>query len=994
MPTAADEPTPDRPDDDRRKPGDESAPHLTGDILDPGQGPRPRGRQGSRTSSTAASGRRPRVVIALIALVAVVVGWGVFSSLWADKLWFDALGFSRVFTTLLITRVALGVVGALVLGGALFTSAEIAWRLRPKGGARTDSELLRATRDALGPRVHWLILIPALLVGAWGATYAQSLAEKFLAATHATPFGFRDPTFHLDVSFFVFELPWLRVLNSFISTALVVALFAGVIMHYVTGGLRFGQGPTRSASRRARLARPAATQLLLLAGAWLVAYGLDALLDRYSLAVTTGTLLTGISYTDDHARITAKLIVALIAFTCAMLCVITIFYRRWVVPIAAVILLLVSGLVVGLIYPAGLQALVVKPSEPNREAQYMTRHIEATRRAYGIENVEVTEYSAKTTASAGQLRADAEALPGIRLMDPARVDQTFDQLQQVRGYYTFAPILDVDRYTIDGTPTDVVVAARELDVKGLPDANWNNLHTVYTHGFGLVAAYGNRGQASGDPDWIARDIPPTGLLKQTSARVYYGENAAHYVVVGARPGAAPIELDTPGGGAQVGEQNNTYQGPGVRLGSYLNRLVYATHFGDLNLLLSDRVHGDSKLLYNRQPAVRVQQVAPWLTADADPYPTLVDGRLVWVVDCYTTSNSFPNSHRLDLWQVAADSQRPAKTDPNTRGADLNYIRNAVKATVDAATGEVTLYAWDESDPILTTWRSVYPGVVKDRNAVPADLLQHLRYPEDLFKVQREVLGRYHMTSAEAWYKQSELWQVPEDPISTQDASKKGAKEPPYYLSIKWPGDAKPVFSLSSVMVPKGRANLAAYVAVNADAASPDYGKFRVLRMSDTQQIDGPGQAFNAMISDKTVAERLRPFLNQGSSAASFGNLLTLPLGGGLLFVTPVYTQREGASGSSYPALRFVIVRFGEHVAIAENLKTALDEVFAGDAGIDASKPPQPQQKGDEAAKAALAEASKAFDDADKALKTGDLATYQRKVNEAQAAMKKAEDALR
>jgi uncharacterized protein len=372
----------------------------------------------------------------------------------------------------------------------------------------------------------------------------------------------------------------------------------------------------------------------------------------------------------------------------------------------------------------------------------------------------------------------------------------------------------------------------------------------------------------------------------------------------------------------------------------------------------------------------------------------VQGRIVWIVDGYTTSNSYPNSERVNLNSVTSDAQTTVGgTVVAQPQDDINYMRNSVKAVVDAYDGTVRLYAWDESDPVLQTWEKAFPDVVQPRSEIPADLKDHLRYPQDLFKVQRQILANYHVTDPGTWYSNSNLWEVPNDPVVVSSQT----KESPFYLSVKWPGDENPIFSLTTSYVPRGRQNLAAYMAVNADASSTEYGRMRILIMSDTSQIDGPGQSFNAMTTNETVADRLRPFLNQGASTAQFGNLLTLPLGGGLLYVTPVYTQRQGSTGS-YPALRFVIVRFGQQVGIGDTLKQALDQVFQGDSGAPTTEnpettPPTGGNPNNPAATKALAEAQTAFEAADKALTAGNLAGYQAKIKEAQAAVQRALRAL-
>ncbi len=945
--------------------------------------------------STSVHRRSPLLLTLAIAAV-VVIGFAIFTQVWTDKLWFDSIGFGTVFSTELITRLALffGVGGlmALLVGGNMW----LAIRLRPRGRRNGDSAVLDAYRRMLESNTWLAVLTPSIALGVLAGMSATSEVLPVLAWINAVPFGKTDPVFNLDYKFYVFEFPIWQSFLSFLLTAVSFSLIAALIVHFATGGLR----AVRNLGRP-QVTPAARVHLSVLTGVLLVLYGLQCLLDRYALLVGQGTLFTGVHYTDDHARIGAKLVMAVISFLVAALFFANPIIKRTIYPAAALVLMVISGLILTLIYPAVVQSFVVAPNQPDKENPYMQSHINMTRDAFGIADTEVTEYEAVTQVKAGQLKSDAEALPGIRLMDPAVIGPTYEQLQQVRGYYTFPDVLDVDRSTIDGKETDVVVAAREMNLAGLPDQNWNNIHTVYTHGYGLVIAYGNRRQTMGEPEWIVSQIPPIGKLPDHESRIYFGEQSTQYAIVGREEGQDPIELDTPNG------KSNVYAGKGgVGIGDAFTRTLYAARFMDFNLLLSDRVNSQSRILYNRTPKERVQEVAPWLTVDSNIYPALVDGRAVWIVDAYTTASTFPNSELVNLRNSSADTQSRmvgAQVDEN-----INYIRNSVKAVVDAYDGTVTLYAWDDTDPILQAYERAFPGTVQPKSAISDDLLSHLRYPEDMFKVQREILGRYHMTNPYTWYAQSDLWQVPNDPVKANT----DAKEPPYYLSIKWPGDENPIFSQTTVFVPRGRSNLASYLAVVAEATSPDYGKLRVLRMSDTHQIDGPGQTFNAINNDPKVAETLRPFLNQGAASATYGNLLTLPMGAGLLYVAPVYTMRQGNTGS-YPALAYVVVRFGAHVGIGSTLQEALDAVFAGDAGANTgeqpsgtsttSPSPNPSTStstsptttptgsatANPAAVALLEKAQTAFEAADAALRKGDLATYQAKNDEARTALAEA-----
>ncbi|MBO1030875.1 UPF0182 family protein [Tessaracoccus sp. SD287] len=927
----------------------------------------------------------------LLGAVVLVTGFLLFSQLWTDWLWFRSLQMSSVYTTRLGTSITLFFVFALVMAGIVGFNAWLALRLKPKVRSRSESLMVARSRELIEQRAGLAVVLPALVIGVIAGLAGAAQTTVYLAWRHSTPFGVDDPWTGLDASFYVFDYPWFRFLASFLLTALIIATLMALALHFVVGALSTMTPRVLSSGGSARpLASPfspaAQTHLSILFALCLVVWAAQQLLDRYGYSIGTGGMFTGMGYTDHHARTTAKLIMMVIALLCAALFAINAKVRRWSLAGLSIVVMLVTSLVISGLYPAGLQQFVVRPSEQDREQPYIQANINATRSAYLLDKVDITEgYTAKTDVSAGQLKTDAAALPAIRLMDPAMIGPTFEHLQQVRGYYSFPTVLDVDRYLIDGKNTDIVLAAREVDVNNIADQTWNNLHTVYTHGYGLVAAQGNQAQDNGEPVWAAGGIPPTGPLPKHEPRIYFGELASQYVVVGAPDGTDPVEFDQPTGTAGDATKN-TYNGKGgVGIGNPITRLSYAARFGDINLLLSNRVNADSKILYDRQPIQRVSQVAPWLTWDKDTYPAVVNGRVVWIVDGYTTTANFPNSQRTDLRTATSDAVSDQMRLQQER--PINYIRNSVKGVVDALDGTVTLYAWEEGEPILQTWQKAFPDILQSKSSIPTELLQHLRYPQDMFKVQRNLLTRYHTTNPLTWVQGSDVWQVPDDPVKAG-----GKKEPPYYLSIKWPGDSAPIFSQTATFVPSGRQNLRAYMAVNADASSPDYGTIRILQMDDANQIAGPGQTMNAITTDPAVAERLRPFLNQGSATAMYGNLMTLPLGGGLLYVLPIYTERQvGTAG--YPALQFIAVRFGEHVGIGETLQEALDSVFGGDSGAeteedpnDTGKPPPTTTPTDVEAQiiTLLGEADAAFAAADAALKAGDLATYQKHIAEARA----------
>ncbi|MDR1851171.1 MAG: UPF0182 family protein, partial [Propionibacteriaceae bacterium] len=700
--------------------------------------------------------------MALVILIVLIGGFFVFTDVWTSKLWFDQIEFPQVFTTLLLTQVLLFVGYFAVMTLIVALNMWFALRARP-GAARTgQSEILDRYRLMMSRRKWLAIGIPAIILGLFSGVSGPGQAMTWISFVNRQPFGDADPYFGMDSSFYVFEYPLWRQLTGFFMGALIISAIAAAVVYLAAGNLVNVNGNRPSLTDAAR------THFSILAALVLVVFGIQCLLDRFGYMISSGTLYTGMQYTDWNSRVVSKLILAVIAFICAALFIVNLFVRRWMIPLSALVIMIVSGIILQLAYPFVIQTFEVQPSEMIKEHDYIDKHIKATRTAYGVDGVELQDYSATSKTEAGQLKDDAEALPGIRLVDPAKVGPTFEQQQQVKDYYSFPSTLDVDRYVIDGTETDSIVAARELNQAGIPDKNWYNLHIKYTHGNGLAAAYGNRREAGG-LDWIEKDLPATGKLGEYEGRIYYGEQSNNWVVVG-KVSNEDMELDTP-------TTNNTYEGKGgVPIGNLFNRVLYAAKFADYNLLISQFVGENSKILYDRTPKQRIAEVAPWLTQDQNIYPAVVDGRLVWIVDCYTTSDSFPNSQKVDMYTATADSER---SGGYFSGQSVNYIRNSVKAVVDATDGTVSLYAWDDSDPILKTYEAAFPGSLKPKSEISEDMLAHMRYPEDLFKVQREILARYHMTNPRDWYTSPDLWEVPADPVQQSNT----ALQPPYYLSI-------------------------------------------------------------------------------------------------------------------------------------------------------------------------------------------------------------------
>jgi uncharacterized membrane protein (UPF0182 family) len=930
--------------------------------------------------------RRPRpLILTLIVMAVLLIGFSLFSGIWTDKLWFSSLGYGGVFKTLVWTKIGMflvfGSLMALAVGGNLW----IAYRLRPTFRAPSPEQAsLDRYREVITPIRRALLISVSAVFALFAGASATGKWRTFLLWEHRQSFGRTDAYFHKDIGFYVFTLPWLHYLVDFAITALVIGLLAALLVHYVYGGIRLQ-------ARVGKVSGPAQVQISVLLGVLVLLKGADYYLDRFDLTSKTGGLVTGMTYSRDHAMLPAKNILMAIAVICALLFFANVFRRTWSLPAVGLALFALSAVLLGMVWPALVQHFQVKPDEPDKEASYIRNNIAATRLAYGLDDTTVTPYTAKTTLNSQQLKADAGSLPGIRLLDPSLVSSTFDQLQQLRGYYRVPAVLDVDRYDVNGQERDMVVAARELHLDGLPDSQkkWANLHTVYTHGYGMIAAYGNQRDSAGNfvksedgqPAWAEKDLPPEGVLTAANppdgyrSQIYFGEFSPDYSIVGKPAGGKDVELDIPQGSGTPGQsKTSTYDGKdGVGVGSLFRKALYAVKFGEPNFLLSSRVHSDSKVLYNRSPKTRVEKVAPWLIVDKDALPAVVDGKIVWILDGYTTTDRYPLAEKRSLQEMTSDAINPRSTYATLPTDQINYMRNAVKATVDAYDGTVTLYAWDSQDPILKAWEGVFPGVVKPKSSIPDDLLAHFRYPEDLFKVQRSLLAQYHVTDPKTFYEGNDQWDIPEDPnFPTR-------KQPAYRLSVATTSGEAPLFSLTSVFVPTKKQNLSAFVAVGADAADPKtYGKFQILRLPDTNQVSGPSQIASKFSSDPAVAAAVRNF-KQNDAKVEYGNLLTLPVGGGLLYVQPLYTVRQAGAGN-YPTLQYVLVSFGDKVGIGPNLTDALNVVLGTttpDTGGTVTTPPPsggtttlPTE-----ALTLLQQADVKFRQADEALKKGDLQGY-------------------
>jgi len=913
--------------------------------------------------------RRGPLPIVIAILVVASVALVSLSGFYADWLWFKSVDFTEVWSTILLTKATVFVVAGFATSLIITLNVYLAFRKRPLYVPLTvEADNLERYRSQIEP-IRKLVLVGlSLVLFYFGGSSASQLWDTWLLFKNSTSFGVVDPQFGLDISFFAFKLPMYQALIAWAISTLVFAIIGSAIVHYLYGGIRPQVAQERTTvAARVQLSVLIGLVVLLKAGAYW--------LDRFALALKDNKLITGLTYTDVNALLPAKAILAGIAAICSLLFFANIVRKSWLLPAAGTALLVVSSVLIAGVYPAAIQQFQVKPSESSKEAPFIQRNIDATRDAFGLSAVEVKDFQATLNAAAGQLSKDAVTISNIRLMDPNVLSATFRQLQQIKPYYTFGATLDVDRYKVDGVSYDTIVAVRELNIDGNPSRNWINDHLVYTHGFGFVAAYGNVRDADGKPSFVVGDLPPTKGLGEFEPRIYFGENVPDYSIIGGTTTGEPVEFDYPDDASANGQKNVTYSGKGgVPVGSLFNKLVFALKYQEQRILLSNLINKDSKILFERNPRERVAKVAPWLTLDGDPYPALVDGRVLWIIDGYTTSAGYPYSRKTTLSGATTDALTANSTSITAQGNQtVNYIRNSVKATVDAYDGTVNLYGWDENDPVLKTWSKAFPNSIKSKSEMSEQLMEHIRYPEDMFRIQRDILSAYHVKSAAAFYGGQDFWRVPRDP-STFGAN--AGNQPPYYMTMQLPGSDKAAFSLTTPFVPRGgRENLAAFAVVNSQAG-PDYGKITVLQLPRSTNVAGPSQVASNFEAKPEVANSLS-LLRQGGSDVVLGNLLTLPVGGGLLYVQPVYV-RATANAAAYPLLQKVLVSFGDQIGYSDTLKGALDQVFAGNSGTSESGESTGSGKpttGSNDLANALASAKQALADGQAALAKGDFTAY-------------------
>ncbi|BFU42497.1 UPF0182 family protein [Krasilnikovia sp. MM14-A1004] len=868
-------------------------------------------------------------VLVGVFLLFTLLGWGIDA--YTDWLWFNEVAFTNVFTGVLLTRlllfVAVGLAMAVIIGVNLYLAYRLRPMLRPHSA---EQATLERYRMIIAPRIGTWITVVCAVIGFFAGLSAQSRWKDWMLFRNAQPFGVKDPQFKVDIGFYVFEYPFWRYLLGVGFTAIVLSVIGALTVHYIFGGVRLqGVGDRMTSAARAHLTTLVAFFVLLKA----VAYILDRRALLLEQHVSPG--LYGAGYTDVNALLPAKEILAYISIVVAIAIIVfsNAVMRNLVWPGVALGLLAISAVAIGGIYPLTVQNFQVQPSLQDKESPYIARSIEATRAAFGLDKTQVSAYLASNTTPPANLPADTSA-QNVRLIDPQLVSEAFTQSQQVRGFYDFGQKLDVDRYTTAGTTRDYVVGVREINDGQLTpqQRNWLNRHTVFTHGYGLVAAPANQVCGGGLPYFVSGFLgagqqtncsSPTEEIKVDQPRVYYGEQATEYAIVGQADKNKNVEFDRPQPGDNNAGERYTYTGTGgVPIGSTFRRFVFAIKNAESNFLLSDAVNSKSRLMYVRDPRTRVEKVAPFLTIDGDPYPAVVDGRIKWILDGYTTSSTYPYSQQINLQQQTRDELTNQGTFALARD-NVNYMRNSVKATVDAYDGTVTLYEFDDQDPVLKAWNKAFGGhLITPKAETPPDLAEHFRYPADLFKVQRNLLARFHVVNPAEYFSGQDFWQVPNAP----DNPDRQVQQPPYYLNVQLPGQEGTRFQLTSAVTPNNRQNLAALISGSYVDNQP---RLEVLELPDQTVIPGPVQVHQKMTNNAAVRSELTLLSNSNQSQVLFGNLISLPIGDGMLYVEPVYVK--SGQENAVPLLQKVLMSYGdggEYVVLANSLKAGLDQLVA------------------------------------------------------------------
>jgi uncharacterized membrane protein (UPF0182 family) len=918
------------------------------------------------------------IVVVLVVLFLSARGLAGF---YTDFLWFDSVGFGSTFRGLLWARFVPAAVFTLLFFALMLVSLTVADRLAPR--TRTmgpEDELLMRYQQSVGQyRGRIRVAVAAFFALVTGGSVTSQWREWILF-TNSQSFHVNDPQFGKDVGFYVFKLPFLTFLFDWLFAALIIILIVTAVAHYLNGGIRL-QSPFQRVTPQVKAHLSVILALMALVKTVQYYYA------RFQLDFSTRGVVEGASKTDVAAQLPALNLLMVISVVAAALFVWNIWRRGWVLPIIAVGLWAFVSLVIGTIVPVLYQNFVVQPNELQKERPYIQRNIHATRDAFGLDKVAVESFPYRNNLTSQSIEDNAATIDNARLWDPPVILRSFQLFQALQTFYKFADA-DVDRYVIDGKLRQTLIGARELNPDDLPSQTWVNRHLVYTHGFGAVVSPSNSASSDGQPNYLLSDIPPEGDIPLDVPEVYFGENLQGFSLVDAKT----REFNYPQKGASNNFTRYTGKG-GVALSSWLRRAAFALRFNDFNVLISGQITPKTRVLYLRGILDRVKKAAPFLRYDTDPYAVIANGRLVWMLDGYTTSDKYPYSQSF--------------TGEGGLSGSFNYVRNSVKATVDAYDGSVRFYVVDEKDPVIRAYRSAFPQLFTDYKKMPGELKKHLRFPQDLFRAQTDVYRTYHMINPTTFYNKADLWEVSPDPglgevpstpsdstgaaatasQAPQAASSTGARIEPIYLLLKLPGETQEQFVILRPFVPvsKGNAlqNLVSFMVAKSDPL--DYGKLQSFTMpTGNNTVYGPVQVNSTILNTDRISSQFT-LLNQQGSRVVQGSLQLIPIEDSLIYIRPIYVV---SASQKQPAFRFVVVFYDGKAVIATTVEKALVQfdAFRDLPGVtpptttpttpgQPTTPTTPTGPETETAASLLAQASTVYDNAQAALRAGDFAKY-------------------
>ena len=891
------------------------------------------------------------------------------ATFFTNYLWFDSVDLNSVWIKILLTKSILVAATSLLAFAFIFINLRLAVRATPVMDIFESFESqdpLTRFREFFNERFLKYRLWGAIGLSLFLGAGASQLWEQVLLFINQKSFGVADPVFQYDVSSYVFGLPLYRLFVSWGFQLVIFTSFIIILFFIATGALQLRQGrlPEVSSGAKAHLSVLLAFVAVLKA----FAYRLDSMELLYS---PRGKVF-GASYTDVVAHLPALNLLILISLFGAVLLLVNIKRRGWLLPATAISLWLAVSIIVGGVVPAAIQRFRVLPDELNKELPYVENHINYTRLAYGLDSIEEKSFEASPNLTDNDISDNAQTVDNIRLWDPTVLAETYSQLQEIRAYYALDEV-DVDRYRINGELTQVMVSARELDQTNLPAVGWVNERLQYTHGYGVVFSPANNVASQGQPDFYVKGVPATTTVSELEVeqpRIYFGESAesVEYVVVNSLQDEVDYPLSTEG--QSVAYTNYSGDG-GVGIGSFFRRLGFALRYSELNLLISNQLSDDSKLIMERNVVSRVKKAAPFLYTDNDPYLALIDGNLFWIIDMYTVSDKYPYAQPADTRRINENSGLPM---------NFNYLRNSVKAVVNAYDGTMNFYVVDENDPLILSYKDIFPNLFTPKSSMSSELLDHIRYPEDLFTIQSDMYRDYHMTDPRVFYADEDPWVIPSESSTTPrvatlrgEFTEIGFKPMlPYYLLMSLPGESDLSYLIFQPFNPENRPNMQSFLV--ADADPENYGQLIDFRLPKGEFVDGPSQVATRINQDPDISQIFTLLDQQGSSVIK-GNLFVVPIKQSILYYQPIYLQGEQ---NPLPEFKFVVVVFQDRIIMEETLSEALASVFGGDFATE-----NVEDTEGESALELLEKATKAFEKAQQELQNGNLGLYQNLVEQAQ-----------